>query len=151
LLAQVERGVSRHRFEELLRVLGSPGGRRRSAGLLGRVRAFAAPLAREGGSGLDDELESLVVRVPECREAVDRLFERLEPPRASNGPYGVRVRHHSVEELLGGDLEPLEHVVESCAGFGTSLRRAADLLASGSAAAVELSAELEQVSGRWTA
>ncbi|HET7224121.1 MAG TPA: DEAD/DEAH box helicase, partial [Candidatus Eisenbacteria bacterium] len=59
LLQQLERSVSRHRIEELLRLVGT--GRRGTGGLLARVRAWSLPLFETAGADAT-ELERLAAR-----------------------------------------------------------------------------------------
>jgi Rad3-related DNA helicase len=160
LSSQLERAVSRHRIEELLRLTGTFSGGRRGTGLLARVRAYALPLlagapARER---LLAELERLDARAESTRTDADALFTRLAvAARAGDGGYARRVRHHDMEGLLGRDLQPLEVVLEHARAFADVLRRAAtgvQLTQEGSdsrnEAGSELVAELETVSARWT-
>src|SRR6185503_10780895 len=159
LSSQLERAVSRHRIEELLRLTGTFSGGRRGAGLLARVRAFAMPLlvdppARER---LLAELERLDARAEATRGDADALFTRLAVATgARDGGYARRVRHHDMEGLLGRDLQPLEVVLEHARTFADVLRRAAtgvqvadDGGAGRGDASTELVAELETVSARW--
>lgn len=160
LSSQLERGVSRHRFDDLLRMTGSArAGRRRKGdgapgGLLARAKAVALPLlvgdvARER---LVEDLERLSVRADDVRADAERLFARFagDEPRGA-GPYGLRRRYRSQGELLGRDLDELQVVLEHCAFHATSLRRAAGaVIAAGAGRAGEdLAAELELVSARW--
>lgn len=149
LLGQLECGVSRHRVEEPLRLLG--GGRRGGAGLLARVRAHLLPLLRPQEQ--DDPIETLLARARELREASETLFAKLEPPdggpRAT--PYAVRTRYASVGELLGRDLDPLEAVLNACRGIASDLERIATRLEGGGDRAAELSAEAQQMAGQFGA
>jgi Rad3-related DNA helicase len=157
LLSQLERSVSRHRFEELFRTLGAarPGRRvptRTSAGgLLARVRAYAAPLlgSTDAAAGTRELVERLIARTSEARADVDRLFERLALDGAA-GPYANRQRYRSTAELLGGDLGMLEATLQHCSEFARGLHRLAEA-AEGlrTERALELSAELDQVSARF--
>lgn len=154
LLSQLERSVARHRFDELLRVLGTSRGRRRDAGLLGKLAAFTR-LRYDDGARADTEaeaLEALTDRLAEVRSAVDRLFSRLELPAAGAEPYGRRQRHRSAAELLGADIGLLETVYGHCGHFARVLHRHAEALSrpDASRAALDLSGELEQVAGRWS-
>jgi len=159
LSSQLERAVSRHRIEELLRLTGTFSGGRRGAGLLARVRAFAMPLlagapARER---LLAELERLDTRTEATRTDADALFARLAVAAGGReSGYARRVRHHDMEGLLGRDLQPLEVVLEHARTFADVLRRAAtgvqvadDGGAGRGDASTELVAELETVSARW--
>jgi DNA polymerase-3 subunit epsilon/ATP-dependent DNA helicase DinG len=149
LLSQLERSVSRQRFEELLRVLGSARGGRREGGLLGRLRRFALPLASPEAPAA---IERLAQRVPAARADADALFDRLAPRGRGEGPYGLRERYHSAGELLGADLAPLEVTLEHCAQISRMLHRLAEgLEREGGPAAADLAAETEQVGAAWTA
>lgn len=157
LASQLERVVSRHRFDELLRLTGTPKparrARRESGGLLARVRALALPLL-SGDPERDRlfaDLERLGQRADEVREDATNLFAALSPGAAGPGPYGARRRYRSQLELLGRDLGAVEGVLEHCRAFATVLRRAAGacVAADGGSAGEELSAELENVALRW--
>jgi Rad3-related DNA helicase len=152
LLAQLEVGVSRHRVEEVLRLVGTA--RRGSGGLLARVRGFALPLFARGKGTADaerEELETLARRVSRAREDADRFFEAIEPRGERHELYGVRERYRSAGELLGRDLEPLESILAHCNQFARSFHlMAEDLDALGAGeTADELVGELEQVAGRF--
>jgi len=159
LLSQLERSVSRGRFEEALRLLGSPRarprvGRARGAGggLLSRLGAYAAPLLARGGALPEQAaatLEDLAARIGRCREDVERLFERLTPGAGNSDSYGARARHHSAAELLGRDLAPLATVLEHCTAFSSALQRIATPLESAGDAGAELAAESLQVAARF--
>ncbi len=159
LLSQLERSVSRNRFDEVLRLLGSARERGRPArrrvpggGLLARLGAHATPLLSRGGS-LPAEaaatLEDLAGRIARCRVDVERLFELLSPAGSPGVLYGARSRHHSAAELLGRDLEPLEAVLGHCAAFRGALQRLAVPLESAGEAGAELAAESIQVAARF--
>jgi Rad3-related DNA helicase len=157
LLSQLERSVSRNRFEEVLRLLGSARGRARTpaargGGLLSRLSAYAAPLLMRRGP-LPPEaatrLEDLAARIARCRADVDRLFERLTPAAERADAYGGRARHHSAAELLGRDLQPLEAVLEHCTAFSSALQRLAVPLDGAGDAGPELAAESLQVATRF--
>jgi Rad3-related DNA helicase len=142
LLGQLERSVSRARFEDLFRVLGSGRGGRRDAGLLARVRRHALPLADPEAAG---EVARLGRRVSEARADVETLFERLAPRATPAGPYGARDRYRTAGELLGSDLGPLEAVLAHCDAFARALRRFAEGLdGPGGPAAADLAGDLEQ-------
>ncbi len=156
LLAQLERGVSRHRFEEALRVMGS--GRRAGAarergggGLLARLMGYAVPLLKDDARQTTiDELDRLARRVGQCRAEVEELFSRLDAPGESHPLYGKRERYRSASELLGSDLQPLQGMLEHCASFSRTLLRFAEgFEGERSSAALELSAELEQLGVTW--
>jgi Rad3-related DNA helicase len=159
LLSQLERSVSRHRFEELFRALGSARAGRRSragssaGGLLARVRAYAAPLfdANDQAAGTRELIDRLTQRTTDARADIERLFERLALDLAA-GPYAHRQRYRSTAELLGGDLGMLEATLQHCNEFARGLHRLAEATeALRTERAVELSAELDQVSGRFAA
>jgi Rad3-related DNA helicase len=159
LLSQLERSVSRNRFEETLRLLGSGRARARvgrggatGGGLLSRLAAYAAPLL-SSGEPLNGEgqrvLGDLSERMSRCRADVERLFERLAPEGGSAGAYGARSRHHSAAELLGRDLEPLEAVLGHCSSFTGALQRLALPLEATGGAGADLAAESLQVAARF--
>ena len=169
LLSQLERSVSRNRFEEALRLLGSGrargGAARGRGGLLARLEAYALPLLGRG-DGLPGDaaaiFEDLAARIGRCRADVEQLFERLTPGAGSRAagvrqggsaeggePYVARARHHSAGELLGRDLEPLEVVLGHCAAFSGALQRIATPLESAGGAGAELAAEALQVGARF--
>ena len=140
LLSQLERSVSRHRFEEALRMLGSARARGGSGGLIARLGAYTAPLLRRGGplpTDAADTLADLAARMSRCRDDVDRLFERLTPAGPTPDGFGGRVHHHSALELLGRDLAPLQTVLEHCAAFSGALQRLATPLESAGEAGSE--------------
>ena len=162
LSSQLERGVSRHRFDDLLRLTGSSraGRRKRGAeapagGLLSRARAVALPLL-VGDAARDrlvEDLERLAVRADLVRADAERLFARFAEragPRAQ-GAYGSRRRYRSQLELMGRELDDLEVALEHCRVYATSLRRAAGAVIAAEAgrAGEDLAAELEMVSARW--
>ncbi|OGF12799.1 MAG: hypothetical protein A2W00_00805 [Candidatus Eisenbacteria bacterium RBG_16_71_46] len=155
LLGQLERTVSRHRIEELLRLVGSPRERgRRGYGhggaLLARLRGYAAPLISGGGPpGATEAIERLARRVGEARQDLERLFVALEPRGARHEIYGARDRYRSAGDLLGGDFEALEAVLGHCAEFARGLQRLGLGLDGAGEAGGELAAELEQVAGRF--
>lgn len=162
LSSQLERGVSRTRVEDLLRLAGAPRpgrrGRGRAAhaaagGLLARVRALALPLmaADPSRERLFADLEGLGRRAEEAREDAARLFASLAPEGGPAGPYGARRRYRSQLELLGRDLGPLEVMLEHCRAFAGAMRRASAACAAAEAGAAgeDLAAELENVALRW--
>lgn len=158
LLGQLARGVSLNRIEELLRLVGS--GRttaKRGGGVAARLKAFALPLFSRGdgdgerGARFREDIEGLVARGGEMRDAAAELFELLEPREARHELYGARERYRSSAELLGPHVAVLEAVLEHGNAYARSLHRFA-LEVTGVApgpAAEELAAELEQVSARW--
>jgi Rad3-related DNA helicase len=155
LLGQLERSVSRNRFEDALRMVGSGRGAG-GGGLLARVKRYALPLfgpGRAGGSdaGAAGDLEELGGRVAAARADAERLFAGLEPAAARHEIYGARARYRSTGELLGRDLEPLEAMLSHCSTFARGLHRLAEQVGGtgGSPAAEELAAELDEVSGRF--
>jgi Rad3-related DNA helicase len=159
LSSQLERTVSRHRIEELLRLTGTFAAGRRASGLLGRVRSFAMPLLN-GGSGtatarerLSADLERLDARGEAAHTDADALFTRLAIGADADGSgYARRVRHRDMESLLGRELQPLEVVLEHARAYADVLRRASSAVQLADAkgeAAQELQGELETVSARW--
>lgn len=154
LSAQLERSVSRHRIEELFRLMGALRGGRRAGGLLSRARTVALPLLESGvrREGLHGDLERLAARIEEARADFEALFSRLVlPAEGAAGPYGRRARHRSMEDLLGRDLQPLEVALEHASVFADALLRASTAVMAADAGAVgeELASELELVSARW--
>ncbi|HTM58584.1 MAG TPA: ATP-dependent DNA helicase, partial [Candidatus Udaeobacter sp.] len=159
LLAQLERSVSRHRFEELFRVLGSARapsrGRRRAGGeaggLLARANGYAAPLlSRAGEESVPDQIARLARRVPEAREDVERLFEHVAADAAPSGLYAQRRRYRNPVELLGGHFESLETCLRHCTECARALHRLGEIVGGlDTPRALELAAECEQVSGRF--
>ena len=166
LSSQLERAVSRHRIEELLRLTGTFSGGRRGSGLLSRVRAYALPLldGTPRREQVVDDLSRLDTRTEAARTDADTLFTRLAMAAAAReSGYARRVRHRDMESLLGRDLQPLEVVLEHARAFADALRRAATMVqlaegtghargdGRGQAMQTELQAELETVSARWMA
>ena len=157
LLSQLERGVSRHRFEEALRLIGS--GRRRSGagggGLATRMRGLLLPLFDDARRDqVSADVEALVERVTRSREAVEGFFAAVEPAGPGHALYGTRERYRSGRELMGTDLEPLEVLLSDCAFYSRSLlaasQAAADPRAAGVGAAEDLAAELERAAALWS-
>ena len=162
LSSQLERGVSRHRFDDLLRFTGSArAGRRKrgeakvTGGLLARARAVALPLL-SGDAARDrlvEDLERLGTRADDVRADADRLFARFTQEAGTRGPsgYAQRRRYRSQGELLGRDLDELAVALEHCSVFANALRRAAGAVISADAgrAGEELAGELDMVSARW--
>jgi DNA polymerase-3 subunit epsilon/ATP-dependent DNA helicase DinG len=159
LSSQLERGVSRHRFDELLRLTGSARtGRRRGAdaagGLLARARGVALPLlaGAEARDRLVEDLERLGGRADAVRSDVERLFARFTDAQdGARGPYGVRRRYRNQRELLGRELDELEVVLEHGRTYATTLRRCAGaVIAAGTGRSGEdIAGELEMVAARW--
>jgi ATP-dependent DNA helicase DinG len=153
LLQQLERTISRHRFEEALRLAGS--GQRGSGGLLARLAGFALPLIedRDRVAEAHGALERARRSVTECGGEVDLLFEALMPAGPRHPVYGSRERYRSAADLFGADLLPLESVLAHCGLLARTFRRFADDLAMRQTgnAAQDLSAELEQLSARFGA
>ncbi len=171
LSSQLEKHVSRHRFDDLLRLTGTVGAPKRggaratraSGGLLARVRSYALPLleldpARER---LYADLERLSSRADEARAHAEGFFTSIAPGTGvKGGLYGSRQRYRSQGELLGTDLQPLQLLLEHAQVYADALRRTAGAVQSAAesggmgrdktgTAGTELSAELELVSGRW--
>ncbi len=158
LLGQLARRVSLHRVEELLRLIGS--GRtssRRGGGLAARLRSFALPLFARGTADVErgrkfaEDVDGLVDRAAETRDAAEELFGLLAPREVRHELYGARERYRSSAELLGPHVQALETVHDHCTVFARTLHRfAVDITgAAPGAAAEELAGELEQVGGRW--
>jgi Rad3-related DNA helicase len=171
LLAQLERSVSRHRFEEALRMIGSgrrgrasgDGGpdsaRTASGGLAARLRGYALPLLQGAERrDLGDEVDRLVRQVAEARSDVDRFFAAIEPRGARHEVYGVRERYRSTGELFGADLEPLESLLGHCGVLTRALQTFAGRIAATppddggpfSSAAEDLVGELEHGAAMWS-
>lgn len=159
LASQLERGVSRGRFEELLRLTGSgrPARRGRGAdshgGLLARARALVLPLmlGDEARARLFEDLERLGPRADETRTDAGDFFAALATGGEARGPYGQRRRYRTQRELLGTDLDGLDVLLAHCRVFAGVLRRAAGACVAADAGqpGEELSAELENVALRW--
>jgi Rad3-related DNA helicase len=153
LLAQLERGVSRHRFEESLRRVGS--GRRRSGGLAARIRGLMMPLFEgERRETMMSGVDALTERVTAARETVERFFAAIEPAAPGHALYGARDRYRSSAELLGRNLEPLEALLGDCAFFARQLASLAQQTADPRGAelgpAQELTTELERTASLWS-
>jgi Rad3-related DNA helicase len=154
LLGQLERSVSRHRFEEALRLVGT--GRRGGTGLAGRVRGFALPLFEDARrADVLAEVESATARVHAAREDIERFFAQVQPGGPGHEIYGRRERYRSAAELLGADLEPLERLLSHAAWFGRTLslwsHRVADPEWVEGGPADTLAAELEHATMVWSA
>jgi len=155
LLAQLERSVSRHRFEELFRLLGAPRASRprgaRAGSLLKRL-AGAPLLAKSGAEALADSAARLETRLAEARANVAALFDAIPQPKGDGGPYAARERYRSASELLGRGLEPLEAVLADCADLARTLQRLGEGAGRGTPAgpAVEWAAECDQLAARFT-
>ncbi|HTO90943.1 MAG TPA: ATP-dependent DNA helicase [Candidatus Sulfotelmatobacter sp.] len=149
LLGQLECAVSRGRFEETLRLIGT-GARRggRGGGLLGRVKGWRA--GAFDASGALDGLERLGEGVESLRRDVERLFEQLDPGGERHAVYGFRQRYRRGGELLGDGYDRLEAVLAGGAGLSRALAQAAAKLSAEGGAAVELAAECDQLAGRLT-
>ncbi len=149
LLSQLQRTLSRTRFEDALRAVGT--GRRGGGGLVARFRALELPLlaanAAEGGER--EVVDGLALRVPAAREDVERFFELVAPPAGGAGPYGVRARYQGTAQLVGQDLDRIETLLVHCARFARDLRRLAARLEGLGERHAELAAETEQVAGRF--
>jgi Rad3-related DNA helicase len=160
LLSQLERGASRHRFEEALRLIGT--GRRRAAaatgpgGLAARISGLMLPLFDDARrEALSAEVSAMTERVSQAREDVERFFATIEPRAKGHGLYGVRERFRSAADLLGADLDPLEALLSHCAQFSRTLARwsyvATDPAAGALRSADDLAGDLERAAGVWTA
>ncbi len=183
LLGQLERAVSRHRFEEALRLVGS--GRRRStgaptgspagaptgggsgsgsgpgvgfgSGLAARMRGLMLPLFDERRRAeIAADVDELVGRAARAREHVERFFMAAEPRGPGHDLYGRRERYRSAEELLAGDLEPLEVLLSHCGHFARTLARWSHQATDPEAAARlpsadDLAGELERAATLWSA
>ncbi|MFN8587960.1 MAG: helicase C-terminal domain-containing protein [Candidatus Eisenbacteria bacterium] len=166
LLSQLERTVSRHRLDDLLRQTGQLKGARRGSGLLARIRSTALPLllADSTRERIVADLDRLSKRADEARDDIEALFRQVaggagEAPSRDDGrgpraasPYGSRRRFRSQQELLGRELQPLQVVLEHCDVFADAMRRAsgAVLAAEAGTPGEELAAELDLVAARWT-
>jgi Rad3-related DNA helicase len=151
LLGQLERSVTRNRFEELLRLIGTGRRGRGGGGLLARFRGFATPLlSGDGAEPVFETADRLAARVTECREAVEALFRRFETG-AAGGPYGRRERYAAAGDLVGGDFDAIEHVIGHGAEIGRMLRRLGASVERSGGFGGELAAEMEQVSARMSA
>ncbi|HKQ57962.1 MAG TPA: DEAD/DEAH box helicase, partial [Candidatus Eisenbacteria bacterium] len=92
LLAQLERSVSRNRFEEGLRTLATRRGAR-LGGLLARAQGMLLPLFEaRGREALGEEIDRLAARVPQAREGAERFFAAVEPRGERHAIYGARER-----------------------------------------------------------
>ncbi len=160
LLAQLERSVSRNRFEEALRVIGSGrrtrGGEGTRGGLAARLRGLLSPLLEAKASeAFELAVARLVEKVGDTRPDVERFFDAIEPAGPRDGPYGVRERYADTRQLLGADLAPLETLHVHCEELARTLRTLAahtsGALGRGDAqASVEaLVADLEHAAATW--
>ncbi len=147
LSSQLERSVSRNRFEEALRLVGTG---RAGSGVAARLLAYVTPLLEgDRGLALAHEIEELTRRVGETRQALDPMFRALEPRESGHPVYGLRRRYRSGSELWGAGLEPLETVLEHCGALARGLQRVTVGWEANAARAGDLIAELEQVSATW--
>jgi Rad3-related DNA helicase len=150
LLAQMERSISRHRFEEGVEAVGGP---RSARGLAARARRVGSTLfAQAAAPELAGCIAELQRRGPQVREDAESFFAAVAPRGEAHEVYGLRQRYRSAEELLGRDLDPLERLLEHAAFYARSLAavaRALDRSAAGPRAVEELVAELEQRAARW--
>ena len=158
LLAQLERSVSRNRFEEGLRLLGTRRGAR-AGGLLARAQGFLLPLFDERQRGdVRTEVERLGERIGPAREAAESFFAAVEPRGARHEIYGARERYRSAGELLGSDLRPLESLLGECTSFARGLTQLAEhvgMLAQrrgggGQTVEEEIQAELDHGAALWS-
>jgi Rad3-related DNA helicase len=154
LLGQLERSVTRNRFEELLRLVGTGRrGRGGGGGLLARYRGFATPLLSGAqGESTFEQAERLATRVSECRTDVERLFEKLAVSDAGGpvGIYGRRERYASAADLIGGDLDALEVVLQDAGEIARLLKRLGVSVETSGGHGEDLSAEMDQLAARWT-
>jgi Rad3-related DNA helicase len=149
LLGQLERSVSRNRFEEWLRTIGTVRRGRGGGGVLARYRAFATPLlAGEQGETAFEMAERLAARVGECREDVERLFAKFEGTETPAGAYARRERYTDAADLLGGDLQALEVVLAHGAEMARMLRRLAASAEGAGGHGADLALEMEQIAAR---
>jgi Rad3-related DNA helicase len=153
LLSQLERSVTRHRFEEALRLIGS--GRRGQGGLASRVRGFMLPLFDEARQAeIVAEVDQAVFRAARTRRDVEAFFAQVAPQGKAHRLYGARERYRSASELLGRDLEALESLLSDCANFARTLalwsHRASDPHAAAGVAADDLAGELERGAMVWS-
>ena len=160
LLGQLERGASRHRFEEALRLIGA--GRRRggapagAGGLAARMSGLMLPLFDDvRREEIAAEVSAMVARVGQARDDVEGFFAAVEPRGKRTGLYGVRERFRSAADLLGGDLDPLETLLSHCTHFARMLARwsyhAADPVGERMRSADDLANDLERAAGLWSA
>ncbi len=149
LLAQLERSVTRHRFEEILRLVGTGRRGRAGGGLLARYRGFATPLlSGDAATGAFETAERLAARVGETREAIERLFRLFETDTAGGGPYGRRERYAAAGDLVGGDFDAIETVLTHAGETARMLRRLGASVESAGGHGEELAAEMEQLAAR---
>ncbi|NOT33692.1 MAG: DEAD/DEAH box helicase [Candidatus Eisenbacteria bacterium] len=170
LLAQLERGVSRHRIEDALRLVGAgrrggeaeePESDARSngrGGLAARLRRRELPLFdADARQRLAEVIEGLVRRVTETRADAERFFAAIEPAGERDSLYGSRARYRSASELLGADLEPLERLHAHAGGFSRTVRSLAAEIATRPGEGAErtrseaLVADLEHTGAVWDA
>ncbi|HYM81508.1 MAG TPA: helicase C-terminal domain-containing protein [Candidatus Limnocylindria bacterium] len=164
LLAQLERSLSRNRFEEALRPLGARR-RGRESGLSARMRSLLMPLFdAETRAETESELERLAARSEVLHADLEQFFAAVEPRGARHELYGARERYRSAAELFGRDLQPLEALLGHCSWVSGSLLRLAARaldpdqrrrpgLAPGERLepAEELASELERAAAQWSA
>ena len=154
LLQQLERSVTKGRFEELLRLVGTGRrGRGAGGGLLARYRGFATPLlAGDSAESAFETAERLAARAGECRDEVERLFRIFAADGgAGEGPYGRRRRYATAGDLVGGDFDAIETVLAHGGEIALMLRRLAVSIESAGGHGEELAAEMEQLGARMTA
>ena len=160
LVGQLERGVSRHRVEEALRLVGT--GKRRGAlaggaggGLAARMAGWTLPLFDEARRAeVAAEVDAMGAGVTRVREGAERFFAAVEPRGPGHDLYGRRERYRNAAELLGGDLEPLEALLSHCGQFARTLARwahlATDPVAQVPGAGDDLAGELERAATVWS-
>ncbi len=152
LLGQMERSISRHRFEEGFEAVGGP---RSTRGLAARARRAALPLLEaESRRRVEQLVAELQERRTPAQRDVEAFFARVEPRGDRHELYGARERYRAAEELLGRDLEALERILVQAEGFSRglgSLARELDRAGTRGGVTLNLVAELEQRSMRWQA
>jgi len=159
LLSQLARRASLGRIEELLRLVGRGATARRGGGLAARLRRFALPLlVRDPGAELRaqrfaEDLDALLVRASEMRDAASALFDGLAPRDPGHEVYGARERYRRAADLLPAGLEPLEAVLVHARALARTLESLASATTATEpgSASEDLAAELEQLAGRWNA
>jgi len=148
LLMQLERGLSRRRFDDAVDAIGGP---RSARGLAARIRRLGLPLFGASPAALE-RLDALQHRATAVRSDADAFFARVDPGQAEARLYAGRRRYRAAEELLGRDLQLLETLLEHAHAYTGALVHIARVLdgqAATSSTAQELIAELELAAARW--